>query len=64
MTMAANDNSAHRPMPRLELLLRCSVLKGELEALATEADPDSAAVLDYAALVLRLVPGASGKRAS
>lgn len=53
--MAANDNSA--PMPGLEVLLRSSVLKGELEALAAQADPRSAAVLEYAARVLRLIAG-------
>jgi hypothetical protein len=59
--MAANDN---RPsMPRLELLLRCSVIKGSLEALADGADPQSAAVLEYAARVLRLLTGASANRA-
>ena len=57
--MAANDN--HTPMPHLELLLRSSVLKGNLEALAAEADPESAAVLEYAARVLRLL--SSGERA-
>jgi hypothetical protein len=58
--MAANDNHAHAPMPALELLLRASVLKGKLDALADAADPRSAAVLHYAARVLRLL--ADGER--
>jgi hypothetical protein len=62
--MAANDNHSPAKMPRLELLLRSSVLKGELEALATAADPHSGAVLQYAARILGLLADASrSKRA-
>jgi hypothetical protein len=53
--MAANDNRALPTTPSLELLLRSSVIKGELEALAASTDPQSAAVLEYAARVLRLL---------